>query len=189
MKNSKVNAFLGTLLSTCCLALTVQAAELDGAGPVPMTHPGQPMGLPQMPPPDMERGMGVEACGPLPPPLLRIRLSELQCDKIFALTHALAPGQRERSKAIHQAQDNLRTLTLSAQFDETKARTLADTIARNMAENELQQAKLFQQIRVLLTPEQRQQLDAPTKGPGHDARGEKERPDSDAKEKRLPAKR
>ena len=94
------------------------------------------------------------------PPFLRgIDLSDAQHDKIFSIMHQQEPSLREQAKAARKAHDALHKLASSGQYEEAKARTLADSGARAMAEIALLHARADQQIHALLTPEQRKQAE------------------------------
>ncbi len=108
----------------------------------------------------------------VPPYLRGIELTEAQRDKIFALTHAQAPAQREQFKALDQARRDLHALVFKGPYDEAKARALADAAARAQAESLLARARIDAQILQSLTPEQRKQLDEARREPG----GPQERP-------------
>lgn len=96
---------------------------------------------------------------PVPPFLHGIELSEAQQDKIFDILHNLAPQMRERAKAAGKARQELHTLATSQNYDEARAKSLIDTLARTQADMMLMHMRADRQILALLTPEQRQQLD------------------------------
>ena len=73
--------------------------------------------------------------------------------------HKQAPAARERAKAIQKSRLELRNLSMSAQYDDARAKTLADSIAAATAEMALTRARTGQEIYKLLTPEQRKQAD------------------------------
>lgn len=102
-------------------------------------------------------GMGGMGGDRLPPQLKALDLSEAQRDKVFEIMHAQAPQMRERAKALHKAEGELRSLTASADYSDAKARMLADAAARAMAEMTLARVKTERQVYELLTPEQRKQ--------------------------------
>lgn len=109
-----------------------------------------------MPPhgrPDM---MSPHGEAPLPPFLHRIKLSEAQQDKIFAILHAQVPQMRVQAKTLRKAHDELRELSLSDKYDEDRAKVLADSGAKAMAEMALLRSRTDRQIIALLTSEQRQ---------------------------------
>jgi Spy/CpxP family protein refolding chaperone len=94
------------------------------------------------------------------PSFLRgINLTEAQRDKVFAIRHAQAPVMREKFKIVRKSHEDLRALTTSAQYDDAKARAIADTGARAMAELAVLKARGDHDIYALLTPEQKAQAD------------------------------
>lgn len=94
-----------------------------------------------------------------PEPMLRgLTLTESQRDKVFRIFHAQAPMLRETVKAARRAQEDLQQLTLSAQFDQAKARLLADSFERSIGTIALLRAEGEHEIYALLTNEQRLQL-------------------------------
>lgn len=93
--------------------------------------------------------------------LHRLNLSEAQQDKLFAITHAAAPQQRNQEKAERKAHDALRALGASPQFDEGKANAAARELGQAIANGALLRARLESQVLALLTPEQREQLRRP----------------------------
>lgn len=113
-----------------------------------------PMGMPPMMGDAFMPGM-------LPPPFLHdLNLSEAQQDKIFAILHNSAPTLREQGKLIKKTADAIRELSDSANYDESKLKSLADSHAHAIAEIEVIHARSMHQILALLTPEQRKQIDA-----------------------------
>jgi Spy/CpxP family protein refolding chaperone len=120
-------------------------------------------------------GPGPHMEGPgagLPPFLREVELSEAQQDKVFAATYAQAPLLREQQKIAFKAHEQLRDLAASNHYDDAKAVALANGAAQAMATISLQHARLEQQLLAVLTPEQRQQVEArreedgPAPGPG-----------------------
>ena len=92
-------------------------------------------------------------------PWLRgITLTDEQQDKIFNLLHAQQPTMRAKEKELRQAGEALMKLAISPDFDESKARTLADTMARASADLALNRARTDANIYRLLSAEQRKQL-------------------------------
>lgn len=97
-------------------------------------------------------------------PLHHLKLSEAQEDKIFALFHAQEPQVRELHRTAAKAEDALRKLGRSAQYDDAKAKSLADSAAKAHAELALLRVRSEHQVYELLTPEQkRQAADAQTR--------------------------
>jgi Spy/CpxP family protein refolding chaperone len=131
------------LLAGCALALATTAAF--ASPPADMLPP-------------MMMGPGRE---PTPPFLHGVILTEEQRDKMFELMHAQVPTQRAREKELRQSHEALLKLSLSSEFDEGKARSLADAGAKAMAEIALARARLDQKVYSLLTAEQRKQIDNP----------------------------
>jgi len=86
-------------------------------------------------------------------------LSEAQKDKIFAIHHALAPQMRDKFKIVRKSHEDLRALTTSPQYDDAKAKGLADAGARAMADIALLKARSEHDIYALLTPEQKAQAE------------------------------
>lgn len=120
----------------------------------PTPHPGRPMALPPL-------GMLPEGPPPgaMPPYLRRLELTEAQQDKLFSLMHQQAPNEREQLKAAFKAMEELRRLSASDRFDVRQARALAEAQAQALAQVALMHAELDANVRALLTPEQRKELD------------------------------
>ena len=90
--------------------------------------------------------------------LRRLDLSEAQQDKLFAITYAAAPRQREQEKAERKAHEALRALGGGATFDEAKAGAAARALGQAIADGALLRARLESQVLAVLTAEQRAQL-------------------------------
>lgn len=88
-----------------------------------------------------------------------LNLTEAQRDQVFGLMHQQIPAMRERAKAMHKSRQELQALARSPQFDEARAKSLADGIAGAMAEMAMSRARAASAIYQLLTPEQRRQAD------------------------------
>ena len=138
---------------------------------------------PPCPPDFVERGgaaqfpPGMPGNGPLgqpgrPFPLHGVDLTEPQQDAVFDLVHAQLPAQRTLEKKAAKALDELYRLGASDRFNAKQARALAETYAQAQAQLTFNQAELDSKLRALLTPEQRQQLDAhrPTQPGPHPAK-------------------
>jgi protein CpxP len=126
---------------------------------------------------------GPGAPGPDAPPfhsvlhaLHRLDLSEAQQDKLFAITHAAAPRQREQEKAERKAHEALLALGASASFDEARAGAAARDLGQAIANGALLRARIESQVLALLTPEQREQLRA-HRPPGPRGRQPERQPD------------
>lgn len=155
MNSTVLKRFLA--VSAVALALPLPAAAQprpDGApgprcdgSPAPAHHHNGPGG-PFMP-----------GEGPMPGFIHGLDLTDAQRDKIFAIGHEQAPQMREKLKAAHKAREELRALVTSPQYDEAKAKALADTEARSMAEVGLLKARSDHAIYALLTAEQRKKAE------------------------------
>lgn len=93
--------------------------------------------------------------GKMMPHLRGLNLTEVQQDKVFEIMHNQAPIMRDKAKALHKAEADLRQLTAGEDYSEAKAQALADTAAKAMSEMALARAKAERQVFELLTPEQR----------------------------------
>jgi Spy/CpxP family protein refolding chaperone len=151
-KPAMVAAGILLAASQCVQAMDVASSpDMNHGAP----HHGQhmPMGWHRGP-------MGMGAMGsPVPPFLRGIELTEAQQDKIFEIMHNLAPQMREKAKAAHKARKELHELATSQNYDESKAKSLADTLARSQADMMLMHIRADRQILALLTAEQRKQVD------------------------------
>ncbi|MGE5471658.1 MAG: Spy/CpxP family protein refolding chaperone [Bacteroidota bacterium] len=105
-------------------------------------------------------GMGRQAmAGAMGPHYLhRLKLTDAQRDQVFEIMHQQAPEMREKGKALHKAEEELRQLTASADYSEARARTLAEQAGKAMADITLARSKADRQIFDVLTPEQRKRL-------------------------------
>lgn len=147
------------LLASACLIVGMQFFSMAQAAP----DAGRDGGNDRMPPSTghgrpplpMQDFQGPHDDGGNPPFLRGVELSEAQQDKIFSIMHKQEPLMREQAKAARKAQDALRALAASGEYEDAKAKTLAEAVARAMAEMTLQNARNEQQIYALLTPEQR----------------------------------
>jgi Spy/CpxP family protein refolding chaperone len=90
--------------------------------------------------------------------LRRLDLTEAQRDQVFKIFHEQAPVMREHAKALRDASRALRAAAISPNFDRARARTLADTQAKAMAELAFLRADAMSRVVALLTPEQREKL-------------------------------
>ena len=134
----------------------------DAASP-PLGRPGcVDHGATPLPPPPAMLPPGMMAEQPV---LHGVDLSEAQQDAVFELVHAHIPVQRTLDKKAANALDELQRLSASEQFNAKQARALAEAYAQAQAQLTFNQAELESKLRALLTPEQRQQLDAPHAAP------------------------
>ncbi len=100
-----------------------------------------------------DRGMS------LPPFIHDLQLTEAQRDQIFKIMHDQAPVLREKAKEAQKAHIELRALTFSPNYDEAKARTLAERGAQALAAMAQMRAASLNQIYQLLSPEQRKKAE------------------------------
>ena len=121
------------------LAGAACAQPMEGPGPMAM-HP---------------RSGGMHGEG-----LRHLGLSEVQRDQIFKIHHDQAPEMRERIKAVRRAQQALRESARALPFDRDRARQLADTEAKALAQIALMRAETMSRVRAVLTEAQRAKLDA-----------------------------
>src|SRR5690606_36353503 len=87
-----------------------------------------------------------------------LQLSEEQRGKLAELRKANAPAMQEQAKAMREARRELRALGFSADYDEAKARAIAERAAKASAEMAAQRAKAANDFYQVLTPEQRQKF-------------------------------
>ena len=92
--------------------------------------------------------------------LRHLGLSEAQRDQIFKIHHDQAPEMRERMKAVRRAHQELRQAAKALPFDRDRARQLADTEAKAVAQIAFMRAETMSRVRAVLTEEQRAKLDA-----------------------------
>lgn len=159
-----LNTRLTTLRAACAFAACLLAAPAVLAQPVPPGGPGfegpgfeQPDGHddgPRGPGGPMERGV---------PPFLRgLDLSEAQQDRVFAILHAEVPKQRELEKAERKAAEALRELGRAPALDQAKAAASAQSLGQAIADQEMLRLQTGAELKAVLTPQQRAQLDQPS---------------------------
>ena len=118
----------------------------EGSGPQHMDGPPPMHAMPMM-----DAG--------IPPFLHVLKLSEAQEDKIFAIMHAVEPVFHEQHKVAKKSADAIHEMIEgNVQYDESKLKSLADAEARAMAQIKVAHASTMHQISLVLTPEQRTQL-------------------------------
>lgn len=138
-----LNPYLAALLAAGSLALaapTLNAQPADRAG-----HMHHMRG-------DHHRGDGMRF-------MRRLDLTEAQRDQVKTIFQEQAPAVRERMEAARKAQQELRTMALSPNFDSNRARELADAAAKAHADAAVLRAEGMSRVFALLTPEQRQKLE------------------------------
>ncbi|MGD9942330.1 MAG: Spy/CpxP family protein refolding chaperone [Burkholderiaceae bacterium] len=87
-----------------------------------------------------------------------LNLSEPQRDKVFEIMHASAPTIREQAKVLRQTREELARLPLSADYDQAKARALAERNAQAAAQLAELRARNMNEIYRQLTPEQQKRV-------------------------------
>lgn len=97
-------------------------------------------------------GMGKSS---MPHYLKVVDLTEAQKDQVFTIQHAQAPKMREQHKAQYKLMQEMRATTQADQFDEAKAKSIANQMAALNQEKILARAQTQAKIFALLTPEQR----------------------------------
>lgn len=85
-------------------------------------------------------------------------LTEAQRDQVFKIFYEQEPVLREHAKAAREASRELHAAATSPNFDRARARALADTQAKAMAEMALLRADAMSRVAAILTPEQREKL-------------------------------
>jgi Spy/CpxP family protein refolding chaperone len=91
--------------------------------------------------------------------LRQLDLSDAQRDQVFRILHDQSPALRSRMQAARAARKDLETLAYAAAFDRERARAIADTEAKAIAEVEVMRAESMARVREILAPEQRAKLD------------------------------
>ena len=91
--------------------------------------------------------------------LRHLDLSDAQRDQVFKIFHDQSPAMHERMKAARAAREDLEKLAFASAFDRARARAIADTEAKAIADMELLRAESMARVREILTAEQRAKLD------------------------------
>ena len=148
---------------------SLAAPEGDSNGPCSRPEPhafGPPP--PGAPGPGGEMGPGMgphmgfgpgPGIGAPPPFLAGLHLTDEQQDKVFAIVYAAEPVMHEQTKALRKAHEALRDLNEADQFDEGKAKNLAEAAAKAESQLAVLRMRTEHQILALLTPDQKKQLD------------------------------
>jgi Spy/CpxP family protein refolding chaperone len=89
----------------------------------------------------------------------QLGLTEQQSDDLEAVFAVHRKAMRSVHEATRTARENLDTQVHAATFDEAAIRKAAGVLAVLEADRAVAQAKLFQEIRRILTPEQLQKLE------------------------------
>jgi protein CpxP len=107
----------------------------------------------ERPGPMPSHGMGMHRM------LRHLDLSDAQRDQVFKIFHDQSPAMRSRMKAARAAREDLEKLASASGFDRERARAIADTEAKAIADVEVMRAESMARVREVLTPEQRAKLD------------------------------
>ena len=132
----RINPYLAAVLAASSLALALPAAQarsMHGHG----GYHGQ----------DMRGG------------LRGLDLTEAQREQVRGIFKEQAPAMRERMEIARKAHQELRAASLAPGFDSARARELADTAAKALADAAVLRAEAMSKVVALLTPEQRAKLD------------------------------
>lgn len=162
MKTQK-NIWMKRLLAAAvAVALPLAVMAYGPTGSNSEGHP--PLSRADTPMPVLLQGLFSEAPPPdallLPPHLRGLELTADQQARLFALMREQAPKEREQFDSAFQALEALRQPSSIAKFDPEKARMLAKAYGRAVAQVVLMHAEFDAGVQALLTPEQRQELDA-----------------------------
>ena len=91
--------------------------------------------------------------------LRALNLSEAQRDQIFKIHHDQAPAFRDQMKKVRASREELQKLARADKFDQAAVRRAADTQAKALSDMAVMRVQAANQVRAVLTPEQRTKLD------------------------------
>lgn len=131
----RLNPYLAALLAAGNLALAVPTVEAHSDGPRAEMRGGGMHGL---------RGLD---------------LTQEQREQVRKIFQEQSPAMRDRMEVARKAQQELRALALSPNFDSARARDLADAAAKAHADAAVLRAEGMSKVAALLTPEQRAKLE------------------------------
>ena len=86
-------------------------------------------------------------------------LTEAQREQVRGIFKEQAPAMRERMDIARKAHQELRAASLAPSFDGARARQLADTAAKALADAAVLRAEATSKVVALLSPEQRAKLE------------------------------
>jgi len=139
----KINSYLAALLAACSLAVALPSAQAH-----PMGGPGGAYG--EMRGHDMRGGLRA---------LRGLDLTDAQREQVRGIFKEQAPAMRERMDIARKAHQELRAASLAPSFDGARARQLADTAAKALADAAVLRAEATSKVVALLSPEQRAKLE------------------------------
>src|SRR3954466_6788151 len=91
--------------------------------------------------------------------LQALNLSEAQRDQIFKIHHDQAPAFRDQMKKVRTSREELDKLARADKLDQAAVRRAADSQAKAVSDLAVLRAQTANQVRQVLTPEQRTKLD------------------------------
>ncbi|MEW7847136.1 periplasmic heavy metal sensor [Massilia aurea] len=152
--HSKLSGLRAATAFSVCLLGTPAALAQAMPPPDGPDHDGPPFG--QMHERDGEPGpFGT-------PPFLRgLGLTDAQNDRVFTILHSQAPKRRALEMAERKADESLREVAQTPELDQAAASAAAQALGQAIADQELLRLQTRAQLKAVLTPQQRAQLDAP----------------------------
>ena len=91
--------------------------------------------------------------------LRALNLTEAQRDQIFKIHHDQAPAFRDQMKKVRTSREELDKLARADKLDQAAVRRAADSQAKAVSDLAVLRAQTANQVRQVLTPEQRTKLD------------------------------
>ena len=91
--------------------------------------------------------------------LRALNLSEAQRDQIFKIHHDQAPALRDQMKKVRASREELQKLARADKFDPAAVRRAADAQAKALSDMAVMRVQAQNQVRAVLTPEQKAKLD------------------------------
>lgn len=91
--------------------------------------------------------------------LRALNLSEAQRDQIFKIHHDQAPAFRDQMKKVRASREELQKLARADKLDPAAVRRAADTQAKALSDMAVMRVQAQNQVRAVLTPEQKAKLD------------------------------
>lgn len=149
----------GILVASLVLVSSLAAAapphgpgDVENGGP-----PGNDSRPRRGPPPSPGFGQspGSEHAWDAPPPFLAgLDLRDDQEDKVFGILYAAAPAIRDQAKALRKSREGLWELVTSTQYDDSRAKSLAEAAAKAESQLALLRIRAEHEIFGVLTPAQ-----------------------------------